>query len=83
MADLPLYFLFYRYELISFYTSQARMEQYEEILKRLHLFEMVAGHLELSHLLNTDAFINALRRCICRSGKPRTFYSGNDYVMQV
>jgi len=38
---------------------------------------MRAVHLELSYSLDTDAFINALRRFISRRGKPNTFYSDN------
>ena len=38
---------------------------------------MRAVHLELSHSLDTDAFINALRRFISRRGKLHTFFSDN------
>ena len=38
---------------------------------------MRAVHLELSYSLDTDAFINALRRFISRRGKPHTFFSDN------
>ena len=36
-----------------------------------------AVHLEISHNLTTDSFINALRRFIARRGPPEQFYSDN------
>ena len=38
---------------------------------------MRAVHLELGFSLDTDSFINALRRFICRRGTPHTFFSDN------
>ena len=38
---------------------------------------MRADHFEMSFSLDTDAFINALRRFISRRGKPHTFFSDN------
>ena len=38
---------------------------------------MRAVHLEMSYSLDTDAFINALRRFISRRGNPHTIYSDN------
>ena len=36
-----------------------------------------AVHLEISHNLTTDSFINALRRFLARRGPPEQFYSDN------
>ena len=36
-----------------------------------------AVHLDISHNLTTDSFINALRRFIARRGPPEQFYSDN------
>ena len=36
-----------------------------------------AVHIEIAHSLNTDSFINALRRFICRRGTPQHIYSDN------
>ena len=38
---------------------------------------MRAVHIEIAHSLNTDSFINALRRIVCRRGTPQRIYSDN------
>ena len=38
---------------------------------------MRAVHVEMAYSLDTDAFINALRRFVNRRGKPHSFYSDN------